>query len=76
MTVARIELPGEEQSADRFEGGDSLDFHRPACHHRWLFYPPEVLPPGIRVAKSGSGDLDVQSPNPVQWLLEVRPELL
>ena len=38
---------------------------------RWLFYPPDRVPPGVKVTRSEDGSLDVQAPNPVQWLLEV-----
>ena len=38
---------------------------------RWLLYPPDRVPPGVKVTRSEDGSLDVQAPNPVQWLLEV-----
>ena len=38
---------------------------------RWLFYPPDKIPPGVVVSVSEDGSLDVDAPNPVRWLLEV-----
>ncbi len=44
-----------------------------ACSGRWLFYPPHVCPPGVTVTVSDEGDKDIDTPNPIEWLLAVCP---
>lgn len=38
---------------------------------RWLFYPPHVRPPGVKVSITEEGDQDVDSLSPISWVLEV-----
>jgi len=36
-----------------------------------LFYPPDVVPPGVKVTTNEEGDQEVDCPTPTLWYLTV-----
>ena len=57
---------------DESQAGGKAECDSLATLFRWLFYPPDVIPPGVRVTANEDGDQEVECPNPTLWLLTVK----
>ena len=50
-----------------FTGWSALD----AGKKRWALYPPWRIPPGVTFHVDDDGDVNIESPSPLDWFLDV-----